>query len=248
MRGSRVAKWDSTDQRGAGDAGETRTERTSRGGKLLQHTTRSVSRELSPKGIVLAQTCRAPDELHPSRGPDHSLTLPLSSPPQWYYHTHSSVPSLASIARMIQTMLYGKRFFPYYAYVIRTSFPIPSSYPPAHSQFQKPAVGGIDRDGTGAVYSFDPVGSYERESCRAAGAAQSLVQPFLDNMVRPPPPPAPPPPSSHGTDPPLTGLQQEPSPGPGPPRPGQGRATHHPPRARPGPRDGRVHGRDGEAH
>jgi len=34
------------------------------------------------------------------------------------------------------------------------------------------------------VYSFDPVGSYEREACRAAGAAQSLVQPFLDNQVR----------------------------------------------------------------
>jgi 20S proteasome alpha/beta subunit len=33
------------------------------------------------------------------------------------------------------------------------------------------------------VYSFDPVGSYEREACRAAGAAQSLVQPFLDNQV-----------------------------------------------------------------
>lgn len=45
-------------------------------------------------------------------------------------------------------------------------------------------VGGIDADGTGAVYSFDPVGSYERESCRAYGSAQSLVQPFLDNMVR----------------------------------------------------------------
>ena len=44
-------------------------------------------------------------------------------------------------------------------------------------------VGGIDRDGTGAVYSFDPVGSYERESCRAAGAAQELVQPFLDALV-----------------------------------------------------------------
>ncbi len=38
--------------------------------------------------------------------------------------------------------------------------------------------------GSGAVYSFDPVGSYEREACRAAGAAQSLVQPFLDNQVR----------------------------------------------------------------
>jgi 20S proteasome subunit beta 6 len=37
--------------------------------------------------------------------------------------------------------------------------------------------------GSGAVYSFDPVGSYEREFCRAAGAAQSLVQPFLDNQI-----------------------------------------------------------------
>jgi hypothetical protein len=27
------------------------------------------------------------------------------------------------------------------------------------------------------------VGSYEREACRAAGAAQSLLQPFLDNQV-----------------------------------------------------------------
>ena len=34
------------------------------------------------------------------------------------------------------------------------------------------------------MYSFDPVGSYEREACRAAGAAQSLIQPFLDNQVR----------------------------------------------------------------
>jgi hypothetical protein len=38
--------------------------------------------------------------------------------------------------------------------------------------------------GSGAVYSFDPVGSYEREACRAAGAASSLIQPFLDNQVR----------------------------------------------------------------
>jgi hypothetical protein len=38
--------------------------------------------------------------------------------------------------------------------------------------------------GSGAVYSFDSVGSYEREACRAAGAASALVQPFLDNQVR----------------------------------------------------------------
>ncbi|KAI8450837.1 nucleophile aminohydrolase [Phakopsora pachyrhizi] len=80
---------------------------------------------------------------------------------QWYNHIHACQPSVQSIARLIQTMLYAKRFFPYYVYVI---------------------LAGIDHDGTGAVYSFDPVGSYERESCRAAGAAQSLVQPFLDNQ------------------------------------------------------------------
>ncbi|OXC69723.1 hypothetical protein AYX13_01892 [Cryptococcus neoformans] len=81
---------------------------------------------------------------------------------EWYEHAHNKSMGLKSIARMIQTMLYGKRFFPYYVYNI---------------------LGGIEEDGSGAVYSFDPVGSYEREACRAAGAAQSLIQPFLDNQV-----------------------------------------------------------------
>ena len=44
-------------------------------------------------------------------------------------------------------------------------------------------LGGLDEDGKGAVYSYDPVGSYEREQCRAAGAAASLIMPFLDNQV-----------------------------------------------------------------
>lgn len=70
---------------------------------------------------------------------------------------------LHSIARMLCTILYGKRFFPYYVYNI---------------------LGGLDEEGKGAVYSFDPVGSYEREFCRAAGSAQSLLQPFLDSQVR----------------------------------------------------------------
>lgn len=64
---------------------------------------------------------------------------------------------------MISTILYSKRFFPYYVYNI---------------------LGGLDEEGKGGVYSFDPVGSYEREFCRAAGAAQSLLQPFLDSQVR----------------------------------------------------------------
>lgn len=41
----------------------------------------------------------------------------------------------------------------------------------------------MDEEGKGALYSYDPVGSYEREQCRAAGAAASLIMPFLDNQV-----------------------------------------------------------------
>jgi len=44
-------------------------------------------------------------------------------------------------------------------------------------------LGGLDEEGKGALYSYDPVGSYEREQCRAAGAASSLMMPFLDNQV-----------------------------------------------------------------
>lgn len=44
-------------------------------------------------------------------------------------------------------------------------------------------LGGLDENGEGALFSYDPVGSYEREYCRAAGAASSLMMPFLDNQV-----------------------------------------------------------------
>ena len=69
---------------------------------------------------------------------------------------------LRAIARLIQTMLYAQRFFPYYVYAI---------------------LAGLDEEGKGAVYSYDPVGSYEREQARAGGAAASLIVPFLDNQV-----------------------------------------------------------------
>lgn len=67
---------------------------------------------------------------------------------------------------MLSGILYGKRFFPYYVNCI---------------------VGGLDENGRGAVYSYDPVGSYERESFRAGGSASSLLQPLLDNQVHFPP-------------------------------------------------------------
>ncbi len=33
------------------------------------------------------------------------------------------------------------------------------------------------------MYSYDPVGSYEREEFRAGGTAAALLQPLLDNQV-----------------------------------------------------------------
>lgn len=79
------------------------------------------------------------------------------------YHYQNNKPlKVQSCARAIQHMLYNKRFFPYYVHTI---------------------IAGLDEEGKGAVYSYDPVGSYEREFCRAGGSAASLVMPFLDSQV-----------------------------------------------------------------
>jgi 20S proteasome subunit beta 6 len=79
-----------------------------------------------------------------------------------YRYQHGKPMSVKACAQRLSTILYGKRFFPYYVTAI---------------------LGGLDEEGKGAVYSYDPVGSYEREQCRAAGAAASLIMPFLDNQV-----------------------------------------------------------------
>ncbi|KAK5987369.1 Proteasome subunit beta type-6 [Cladobotryum mycophilum] len=79
-----------------------------------------------------------------------------------YRYRHGKPMTLNACAKRLSTILYQKRFFPYYTHAM---------------------LGGLDEEGTGAVYSYDPVGSYEREQCRAGGAAGSLIMPFLDNQV-----------------------------------------------------------------
>ena len=34
------------------------------------------------------------------------------------------------------------------------------------------------------MYSFDPVGSYQRDTYKAGGSASAMLQPLLDNQVR----------------------------------------------------------------
>jgi len=91
-----------------------------------------------------------------------TLTKLLDARLKMYEHEHNKSMSSGAIAAMLSTMLYGRRFFPYYTYNI---------------------IGGLDENGKGAVYSFDPVGSYERETFRAAGTGGSILQPLLDNQI-----------------------------------------------------------------
>lgn len=79
-----------------------------------------------------------------------------------YRSRHNKPMTVNAAAKRLSTILYQKRFFPFYTAAM---------------------IGGIDEEGKGAVYSYDPVGSYEREQSRAGGAAASLITPFLDNQV-----------------------------------------------------------------
>ncbi|XP_074654377.1 proteasome subunit beta type-1-B-like [Tubulanus polymorphus] len=81
---------------------------------------------------------------------------------KFYEHEHNKKMSSPAVAAMVSTMLYYRRFFPFYVYNI---------------------IAGLDEEGKGCVFSFDPVGSYEREACRAAGTASSMLQPLLDNQI-----------------------------------------------------------------
>ncbi|TPX72428.1 hypothetical protein SpCBS45565_g00695 [Spizellomyces sp. 'palustris'] len=81
---------------------------------------------------------------------------------EWYRHQHEKEMSCGALAQMLSTILYHKRFFPYYVWN---------------------TLGGLDEDGHGAVYSYDPVGNYEKHKWNCSGSAGHLIQPFLDNQI-----------------------------------------------------------------
>jgi 20S proteasome subunit beta 6 len=92
----------------------------------------------------------------------NALKERLDAMVKMYKYQHGKPMSVTACAQRLSRVLYQKRFFPYYVTCI---------------------LAGLDEEGKGALYSYDPVGSYEREQCRAAGAAASLIMPFLDNQV-----------------------------------------------------------------
>lgn len=81
---------------------------------------------------------------------------------QMYHQEHNKIMSTTACAQMLSTMLYYKRFFPYYISNVLV---------------------GFDNENKGCVYSYDPVGHCEKTTYRAGGSAGALLQPLLDNQI-----------------------------------------------------------------
>lgn len=79
-----------------------------------------------------------------------------------YEHAHRKPPSVQALAQLLSTILYYKRFFPYYAFNVLT---------------------GIDESGVGRCYGYDAIGSFESVKYVAQGSGVELVMSVLDNRV-----------------------------------------------------------------
>lgn len=81
---------------------------------------------------------------------------------QMYEYEHLRPMSTTAAAQLISIMMYNKRFFPYYVANV---------------------LAGLDENGEGIVYSYDPIGHAERSKYKAAGSAGAFLQPVLDNQI-----------------------------------------------------------------
>mgnify|MGYP002631805484 CR=1 FL=1 len=96
------------------------------------------------------------------RGDITTLQKLLRAKVTQYAHRHREEMKPHAVAQMLANTLYGKRFFPYYTWNV---------------------VAGLDENGVGVVYSYDPVGNYERVRVSVTGSGESLIQPLLDNQL-----------------------------------------------------------------
>jgi 20S proteasome subunit beta 6 len=91
-----------------------------------------------------------------------ALVARLENRLEFYQYAHDKSMSSPALAQMLSTILYSKRFFPYYVWN---------------------TLGGLDENGHGAVFSYDPVGNFEKHLYNCSGSAGHLIQPFLDSRV-----------------------------------------------------------------
>ncbi|VDN09344.1 unnamed protein product [Dibothriocephalus latus] len=111
---------------------------------------------------VIASDTRLTDEsagLLFSRDSSHIYNMYVM---EFKYH-HKKDISLTALANLISVSLYSRRFFPFYVGTL---------------------LAGLDENGEGAVFSYDPVGSYQREHYRASGTSSAILQPFMDSQMQ----------------------------------------------------------------
>merc|ERR1719408_321141 len=96
------------------------------------------------------------------RGDITTLQKLLTAKSTQYEHQHGEGMLPHAVAQSLANTLYGRRFFPYYTWNV---------------------LAGLDEDGVGVVYSYDPVGNYERVRVSVTGSGESLIQPLLDNQL-----------------------------------------------------------------
>jgi len=96
------------------------------------------------------------------RGDITTLQKTIRAKVTQYEHQHNDTILPHAMAQSLANTLYGKRFFPYYTWNV---------------------LAGLDEDGVGVVYSYDPVGNYERVRVSVTGSGESLIQPLLDNQL-----------------------------------------------------------------
>ncbi|KAK1938620.1 proteasome A-type and B-type family protein [Babesia divergens] len=81
---------------------------------------------------------------------------------EMYRYTHHKEPGITAIAQLLSTILYSRRFFPYYTFNI---------------------LCGVDEQGRGVTCGFDAIGNYGFDSYMAKGTSSSLIMSILDNHL-----------------------------------------------------------------
>ncbi|KAK5643598.1 hypothetical protein RI129_007443 [Pyrocoelia pectoralis] len=91
-----------------------------------------------------------------------TFTRLLESHLQHYRLQNNKIMSTIAIAQATSTMLYYKRFFPFSMQTV---------------------LAGLDSDGTGCVFGYDPLGHYERCNSQSLGSGGRFIRPFFDNWI-----------------------------------------------------------------
>merc|ERR1719225_1686985 len=79
-----------------------------------------------------------------------------------FKYTHNQTIRTKETSQMLANMLYAKRFFPYSVTNI---------------------LAGLNEEGKGVIYGYDPVGCVEELQQCSGGAGVTLMQSLLDNQV-----------------------------------------------------------------